>query len=86
MWTNSKYDSKCHECEAEILRGDRIVYDIETKKAYCKACGEEVDGQDPLCIESVEMLSSRARENLKRRRHENSSANRSIDLRIGSRK
>lgn len=52
MWTNAKFPSKCAECKDFIEEGDRIVY--EHHKAYCKECGIEVAGDDPLYVQKPE--------------------------------
>lgn len=47
FWMNAKKDGRCAECEDDIRQGDRIVWDSDEYKAYCKDCGEEVAGVDP---------------------------------------
>lgn len=61
MWTNAKFDSKCAECKDHIQEGDRIVY--ENRKAYCKECGVEVAGDDPLAIQAPEVECLSAKDN-----------------------
>lgn len=48
FWMSAKYDGKCAECEDAIAEGDRIVWSVEERKAYCEACGELIAGEDPL--------------------------------------
>jgi hypothetical protein len=46
FWMTAKRDGYCAECETDIRSGERIVYDAEDFKAYCKVCGEDVIGED----------------------------------------
>lgn len=47
-WMTSKRDGQCKECENDIPEGTRMVYDPDKYKAYCRTCGEEMIGSDPL--------------------------------------
>lgn len=47
MWMTAKRDGECAECEGDIREGERMVWDTTEFKAYCKDCGEEVEGEDP---------------------------------------
>lgn len=46
-WIQSKYESKCSECECDISVGDRIYYEPSEKAGradvYCAPCGEDAD-------------------------------------------
>lgn len=45
-WIQSRYESKCSECECDILPGDRIYYEpSDTGRAavYCAPCGDDLD-------------------------------------------
>jgi predicted SprT family Zn-dependent metalloprotease len=42
----AKYDSQCAECEGRIEKGDRMVYDVEAHKAYCRECGRQLVGEE----------------------------------------
>ena len=69
MWTNSKFNQQCRECRDSIEEGDRIVYDPKERKAYCKSCGVEVEGDDPLDETAAETpLQQRARRMLNQKR------------------
>ncbi len=46
FWMDAKRDGLCAECEGDIRQGDRMVWDAEEFKAYCKVCGEDVIGED----------------------------------------
>lgn len=39
---DARFNSKCRECEEDILEGDPIIYDTKEKKAYCVPCGKEL--------------------------------------------
>lgn len=49
-WIQSRYESKCSECECDILPGDRIFYEPNDRggraDAYCTSCGEDADDKD----------------------------------------
>ena len=47
FWMAAKRDGDCAECEGDIVTGDRMVYDADKRKAYCKECGVELIGDDP---------------------------------------
>ena len=49
FWMTTKFDSECKECGLEIKKGDRIVYDPETKIVLCsdRLCGVADSGVDP---------------------------------------
>jgi ribosomal protein S27E len=47
FWINARYDSECSECGEEIIAGDRIVFDTETRHVYCGECGGDIAGDDP---------------------------------------
>lgn len=48
-WIQSRYESKCSECECDILP-DRIFYEPSEKTGradvYCAPCGEDADDND----------------------------------------
>lgn len=50
-WIQSRYESKCSECECDISINDRIYYEPSDKgraSVYCRPCGEDVDqAEDP---------------------------------------
>lgn len=49
-WIESRYESKCSECDCDILPGDRIYYEPSEKPGradvYCAPCGEDADDDD----------------------------------------
>lgn len=54
-WIDSRYESKCSECECDILPGDKILYSPNDKgraDVYCRPCGEDVDQREDFEVES----------------------------------
>lgn len=47
FWMFARYDGHCHECDADIAVGERIVFDTDTRYVYCSSCGEDIAGDDP---------------------------------------
>ena len=58
FWMNAKFNSRCAECENDIVEGDRIVFDPDAKnpkkKGFCAECGVEVVGPDPQKVKAEE--------------------------------
>lgn len=48
FWMTAKLDGKCCDCEEDVEVGQRIVYDPDTRKAYCTSCGVDLIGDDPI--------------------------------------
>jgi hypothetical protein len=47
-WITAKYEGHCAECGQVIEPGDRMVWDAQLRRAYCKDCGEDESGEaDP---------------------------------------
>lgn len=42
----ARYEGRCIECRAEILEGDKIVWDRSERRVYCLECGEELLEQE----------------------------------------
>jgi hypothetical protein len=46
FWMTATRDGICHECEWDIRKGDRMVYDPDEFHAFCTPCGEDLIGKE----------------------------------------
>ena len=46
IWIKARYAGSCKECETEIKEGEKVLYEPEFKRAYCRACGIELAGTE----------------------------------------
>lgn len=42
-WINAKFNSRCHRCQCEIKKGDKLFYYPRCKTVYCDKddCGKK---------------------------------------------
>lgn len=41
-WITARYGGKCFECNREFDKGDRVLFEPNTKHTFCDECGAEI--------------------------------------------
>ena len=47
LWMTAQRDGECSKCAGDIIQGEPTVYDPQSFKFYCSACGTDELGEDP---------------------------------------